>query len=1116
MITVNNWEIPQKLDPYNPSGIGWAERIEAFMTKYATVINSATGKFTVSATSPSSDFFQIIGSDNTVIAVFDTSANSFRLTGTSASKIMVTDSFGNVKTSPVDASQLGYISAVSADIQNQINSMVTSESLSAYIPQSTSGTFSLSGHNHNGTYLLTTTSASFASSAHNHSQGDVISSAGWITDALNARELSANKGQPNGYAGLDGTGRVPSAQLPSYVDEVVEYASLSAFPITGISGIIYIAIDTNFTYRWSGSVYVRLNNPALPVTSVAGRAGDVVLSASDITDINKYYTSAQTESVLTAYSLSGHNHNGTYIAITSAGAFATSSHGHSWVHVSATPTTLSGYGITDALQASTSANYIPVTSAGAFATSAHGHDGVYLSVNTSASFASSAHGHAWSQVSATPTTLTGYGITDAQPTSAMGLYALASTSANYATSGHNHSGVYLPIESSATIATSAHTQDWPTITETPTTLSGYGITDAQHSITAPLGEIVVGDFVGVGSSPNFKVVQSFSFLSGEWSKLLIIKSDSENGADITSKYIKGYDASGNIQWRINTPLTDANTRSTFEMKDGSGSQSTLTTDTSSGFAISGPVSIPTGKTYNINGSPHNHDGRYALASTSANYATSGHNHSGVYLPVESSATFATSASLGLYALASTSADYITITSATAFATSAHSHAMGSLTAAGTSGFIPFSDGTTLINTSAFNWDNVNNRLGIGTATPSNTLHVVGGITAGALTLSDYIYSVYQNDTAYATSSSSVSYPDCGYKALFENTSKANNSAALTLYHVRRGSFGTDAYAYFGVEAGTVPYRPNFVWGNSTNDPAYIETMRLDGEGRLGIGTATPGSVIDIQKNSAAAETIRIQNNNAGGTSLVQVGNNVGDALNVINYGSTRTGKLFGSVGTDRAGNQYIQSYKHLAIGTPYGYDIIFGTNDAERTRITSAGVVHLQSDLHLKANGDILLWDGNNSNYIGFSVPTDVTGSYAITFPAAQGAAGTTLQNDSNGNMSWVQNKPTLSKTLVIESPTASENITVFRTNVAITLQAINAVITGSTSCTYQVRYSATDRSGAGTSAMSATACTNTTTGAAATITSASVPANSWVWVVTTASSGPPTSIAIDIRYTED
>jgi len=59
-------------------------------------------------------------------------------------------------------------------------------------------------------------------------------------------------------APLDNNGLVPSANLPSYVDDVLEFADLASFPSVGDTGVIYIAIDTNTDYRWSGSVYVAI------------------------------------------------------------------------------------------------------------------------------------------------------------------------------------------------------------------------------------------------------------------------------------------------------------------------------------------------------------------------------------------------------------------------------------------------------------------------------------------------------------------------------------------------------------------------------------------------------------------------------------------------------------------------------------------------------------------------------------------------------------------------------------------------------------------------------------------------------------------------------------------
>jgi hypothetical protein len=92
-------------------------------------------------------------------------------------------------------------------------------------------------------------------------------------------ENVANKGQINGYASLDGSGKVPAGQLPSYVDDVLEFANLGSFPGTGETGKIYVALDSNKTYRWSGSAYIEVS-PS-DVNSVFGRTGVVTAQAGD-------------------------------------------------------------------------------------------------------------------------------------------------------------------------------------------------------------------------------------------------------------------------------------------------------------------------------------------------------------------------------------------------------------------------------------------------------------------------------------------------------------------------------------------------------------------------------------------------------------------------------------------------------------------------------------------------------------------------------------------------------------------------------------------------------------------------------------------------------------------
>lgn len=126
-------------------------------------------------------------------------------------------------------------------------------------------------------------------------------------------ENTANKGAANGYASLDAGGKVPSAQLPSFVDDVIEAANFAALPATGVSGVIYVAMDTNLTYRWSGTAYVEISKSlALGETSATAYRGDRGKTAYD-------------------HSLATGNPHMTV-----------------WSQILNLPTTIAGYGITDA------------------------------------------------------------------------------------------------------------------------------------------------------------------------------------------------------------------------------------------------------------------------------------------------------------------------------------------------------------------------------------------------------------------------------------------------------------------------------------------------------------------------------------------------------------------------------------------------------------------------------------------------------------------------------------------------------------------------------------------------------------------------------------------------
>ena len=97
-----------------------------------------------------------------------------------------------------------------------------------------------------------------------------------VTTALGYTPMNNNlKGANNGVAELDSNGKVPSSQLPSYVDDVLEYTAKANFPTTGETGKIYVDTTTNLQYRWSGTAYVEISpSIALGETSSTAYRGD--------------------------------------------------------------------------------------------------------------------------------------------------------------------------------------------------------------------------------------------------------------------------------------------------------------------------------------------------------------------------------------------------------------------------------------------------------------------------------------------------------------------------------------------------------------------------------------------------------------------------------------------------------------------------------------------------------------------------------------------------------------------------------------------------------------------------------------------------------------------------
>lgn len=167
----------------------------------------------------------------------------------------------------------------------------------------------------------TTFSLPVATSGSGNVVTGIVQTANGITVTLGSMPTSSDlanyvplsqKGAANGVAALDASGLVPASQLPSYVDDVLEgyyrtadgkFYKEAAYTnlISGETGKIYVSLDTNKTYRWTGTTFVYITSGA--VDSVNGLTGVVVLNKSHVGLGNADNTADAAKSVLSATKL---------------------------------------------------------------------------------------------------------------------------------------------------------------------------------------------------------------------------------------------------------------------------------------------------------------------------------------------------------------------------------------------------------------------------------------------------------------------------------------------------------------------------------------------------------------------------------------------------------------------------------------------------------------------------------------------------------------------------------------------------------------------------------------------------------------------------------------------
>jgi len=201
---------------------------------------------------------------------------AFSIDGTSGSVTINTTSFNLSGLNAIGPfSRNGGVSSVGVQIQEASNNVTLLSSLGSSDGNTVPTQFAVRSYSDNR-YLagLSVTNGQPIAITDNSTQD----ANGYWT---RSRNISLSLNTPNGLAQLDSSGLIPSALLPSYVDDVLEFVNLAAFPVTGETGKIYVSKATNLAYRWSGSVYVEIS--ASPGTTDAVPEGS----------INLYYANAR-------------------------------------------------------------------------------------------------------------------------------------------------------------------------------------------------------------------------------------------------------------------------------------------------------------------------------------------------------------------------------------------------------------------------------------------------------------------------------------------------------------------------------------------------------------------------------------------------------------------------------------------------------------------------------------------------------------------------------------------------------------------------------------------------------------------------------------------------------
>ena len=220
-----------------------------------------------------------IAADSSTDTLTLVAGNNVTLTPDATNDKVTIAATDTVYTHPTSGITVGTYKSVTVDDKGHVTAGTNPTTLAGYGITDAAKASDLSSHTSNKSNPHSVTKAQVGlGNVENKSsatiRGEITSSN--VTTALGYTPLNSSlKGANSGIAELDENGKVPSSQLPSYVDDVLEYSAKSNFPATGETGKIYVDTTTNLTYRWSGSAYVEISaSLALGETSSTAYRGD--------------------------------------------------------------------------------------------------------------------------------------------------------------------------------------------------------------------------------------------------------------------------------------------------------------------------------------------------------------------------------------------------------------------------------------------------------------------------------------------------------------------------------------------------------------------------------------------------------------------------------------------------------------------------------------------------------------------------------------------------------------------------------------------------------------------------------------------------------------------------